>query len=62
MNYLDDDDEYDRNKFQMFRHFRKVRDRKYVSDAMSKLPNELREYVADDEDFNTRYSYPEDYL
>jgi hypothetical protein len=60
--YLDDELNYQPERFQAARYLRKTRDRKYVSDSINKLPNELREYVADDEDFNTRYSYPEDYL
>lgn len=62
MKSLDEIEEYDGKKHQAAYYFRKKSDRKYVSDSINKLPNELRDYVADDEDFNTRYSYPEDYL
>lgn len=62
MRYLDELEEYDPQRFAARRYFFKARHRRYVADSLGKLPNELRDCLADDEDFNTRYSYHEDYL
>jgi hypothetical protein len=62
MSYQDEEENYDPDRFQSRRHFRKLRDRDYVSNSIGKLPNELRQYLSDDDDFNHRFSYPDDYL
>lgn len=59
--YLDDEGD-SAYRWQKWRAVKRKVERKYISESVRKLPNELRQYVADDEDFNTRYSYPEDYL